>query len=394
VRAVSSIWAIVILLAGACHAQPRGAPRITPEELAVLDASTSRREFGCRFKKQSPMLGFDLRYQAGWEAEIKVNDLRVFNETFRIAMRVTPVAPAGEPLLLTDYAGLPPLDALAGQSLTTSGGFALGPGRYRADWFLRDSRNRVCSEHWTIEVKRKDDLRIAIAPGVAEPSSPGRSFRRVDPEPAQAQGKPYHIKILANFSNTFPGRATLNQRDVSAVAAILRTIAREPRFARYSLAAFNMDEERVFYESTGTSRIDFPSLGRAIGELKLGVIDYQRLADKTSATKFLTRILTEHLDPQAERPDAVLIVGPKFFLDRKVPQEALDAIAGARSPVFYLNYVGRPGLFPWRDALGDAVKKYGGKEFRITFPKDLGEALAEILHQVDTHPNTAAATGP
>jgi hypothetical protein len=381
-------------MAGICLAQPRRGPRVTPEELAVLDAAGGRREFGCRLKKLPPELAFDLRYQAGWEAEIKVNGLRVSGETLRIVLRVTPLNPAGEPMLATDYAALPALDSLAARSLSASGGFAVGSGRYRADWLLRDSRGRICSDHWMIEVKPKDDLHLAIAPGTAEVLGASHGFRNVAPEPAPVDGKRYYIKILANFSNTFHGRATLNPRDASAVAAILRTIAREPRIARYSLTAFNMDEERVFYEASGASRINFPALGEAISGLKLGVVDYQRLQDKTSATKFLTRVLTEYLDPPGERPDAVLIVGPKFFLDRKVPKEALDAIAGARSPVFYLNYVGRPGLFPWRDVLGDAVKKYGGKEFRITYPKDLAEALAAILDHVDTRPNAAAAAGP
>jgi hypothetical protein len=381
-------WALTAVLV----AQPRRGARVTAEELAVLDAPAARRDFGCKLRKQPPELGFDLRYQAGWTAEIKANDLRTFNETFRTAVSVKSADPGREPLLLTDYAGLPALDTLAGQTLVTSGGFALGPGRYRVDWFLRDSRNRVCSDHWTVEVKPSKGLRLAIAAGVAEPLAGGRAFRRVDPDAAAPGVKQYHVKILANFSNTRQGRATLNQRDAAAIAAILRTVAREPRFGRYSLAAFNMDEQRVFYQASGAARIDFPALGEAITGLKLGVIDYQRLNDKNSATKFLTRVLADHLDTANERPDAVLIVGPKFFLDRRVPQEALDAIAGARSPVFYLNYVSRPGMFPWRDALGDAVKAYGGKEFRITVPKDLAEALAEILEMTDTGAGALAVT--
>jgi len=302
-----------------------------------------------------------------------------------VLFRVTPYVEGNQPLYATESHMLPPLDKMLGNRLIVYGAFAVGPGRYRVDWLMRDSKNRACSVHWDVEVKHKDDLRLAIAANTAAPLVPNRSFRSMTAQIPRANGdRSFHIKILANFSNTDPRRSTLNSQDVFAVASILRTIAREPQFSRFTLVAFNMQEERVIHQESGVTRFDFPAIGRALSELKLGVIDYQRLLDRDSATKFVTALLSAQLDGAGPKADAVLLIGPKLFLETKVPREAIEAISGSGTPVFYLNYVGNPRALPWRDTLGRAVRTYGGKEFRITFPKDLAGALGEILQVLDS----------
>lgn len=348
------------------------------DEIAVLNESSSRKEFRCDPKHWKPSLGFDLRYHAGWQAELHARDLPRQAARFRVVLRVTPLG--AEAVHITDSLGSPPREKAHGGRVSLWGNFVLGPGKYKVDWLLRDPQNRFCSSHWNVTVKHDDDVRIAIDPGVVAlpwtvaPRQPGN-------EPA---GRRFNVKILANFSNTRPGRAVLDRRYASAVGAILRTIAREPRFARFSLVAFNMQEERVIHESKDSTRIDFRALSEAMSTMRLGVVDINRLADKNSATRFLTTLLTTHLAPAGgARPDAVLIVGPKLFLDRDVPKEAMQAIEGAGAPVFYLNYVPYIRSMPWRDSVGHAVKQYGGDEYRITTPKELGEAMTEIFGSLD-----------
>jgi hypothetical protein len=369
-------WSILSLSAVVVLGQRNTAP--TPEEILLLDAP-KRSDFRCAVRNFPPRLGFDLRYQVGWDAALRVSDFDPQGDRMRVVVRVTPIDPASEPLVLTDLAVLPPKDKLRGKEAVLYGGFAAGAGQYRVDWLLRDSRERACIDHWNVSVKHKDDFALDIREGQALPI--GRPSRRSERRP-ESSGPSYKLKILANFSNTNPARSTLNRQDTAAVSAILRTIAREPRFTEFSIVAFNMQEEREFYRAEHVSRIDFRALGQGIASLRVGVIDYERLLDRASATKFVTRLLSDHLGAD-QQADAVLLVGPKLFHERKVPKEAIDAIAGSRPPVFYLNYVWNPGRIPWRDSLGDAVKRYGGKEFRITAPKDLGEALSVILEHLD-----------
>ncbi len=357
--------------------------RMDPTDRALLDAPESRREFFCKLRTLPPSLGFDLRYRAGWEVRLRTSDMSPAGDRLRAVVRVKPEKDGATALHLQESYRLPLRATIPGKNLVTSGGYSLGAGRYHVDWVLRDSRNRACSEHWVVEVKHRDDLRLAMADGIVAPIYTGRGFRRPVPDSRPAAARIFSVKILANFSNTSARRATLNGQDMEAVASILRTIAREPGFARFSLVAFNMQEQRVIYQAQDASQLDFPALGRALGEVRPGVIDYSLLIDKNSATRFVTKLLSTHLAENEHAPDAVLLVGPKLFLDSKVPKEAIDVISESRVPVFYLNYVGSPNAMPWRDSLGDAVKAYGGKEFRITFPKDLGAALAEILRRLE-----------
>ena len=40
-----------------------------------------------------------------------------------------------------------------GETPTLGGSYTLGPGRYRVDWLMRNSREEVCADHWEIETR-------------------------------------------------------------------------------------------------------------------------------------------------------------------------------------------------------------------------------------------------
>ena len=63
--------------------------------------------------------------------------------------------------------------------------------------------------------------------------------------------------------------------DTVALVSILRRISREPQFGKFSLVAFNIQEQRVLYRQSSSERIDFPALGHALESMKLGHRRYQ-----------------------------------------------------------------------------------------------------------------------
>src|SRR5207247_9482156 len=71
-------------------------------------------------------------------------------------------------------------------------------------------------------------------------------------------------------------------RSMNALVATLRSIAREPRIGRFSIVAFNMQEQKVLYRQEASEQIDFPALGDALNSLKLGTVDLKRLSQKRS----------------------------------------------------------------------------------------------------------------
>src|SRR5205814_1909636 len=137
---------------------------------------------------------------------------------------------------------------------------------------------------------------------------------------------PLNVKVLVNFAPQNSRSATLQPLDMNALVAILRSIAREPRIGRFSIVAFNMQEQRVLYRQEASEQIDFPALGDALNSRKLGTVDLKRLRQKHGDTEFLTDLITQEMkngkDPK-DRPDALIFAGPKVMLDGNVPQDTL-----------------------------------------------------------------------
>ena len=86
--------------------------------------------------------------------------------------------------------------------------------------------------------------------------------------------------------------------------------------------------------------------------------------------------------PLVRAHDPVIFASPKVMLDANVPQDSLKLLGEVDYPVFYMNYNLNPQANPWRDAIGNAVKKLKGFEYTITRPRDLGNAWTEIMSRI------------
>jgi hypothetical protein len=187
--------------------------------------------------------------------------------------------------------------------------------------------------------------------------------------------------VIVNFAPQDSLSATLQPIDTNALISILRSIAREPRITRFSIVAFNMQEQRVIYRQEGASQIDFPAMGEALHSLNLGTVDLKRLGQKHGDTDFLTTFITQEVKESKESPDAVIIAGPKVMTDTSIQQDVLK-VSEIKFPVFYMNYNLNPQANPWRDAIGTAVKAMKGSEFTISRPRDLFFAWSEIIGRI------------
>src|SRR5260370_14258553 len=92
---------------------------------------------------------------------------------------------------------------------------------------------------------------------------------------------------MVNFAPQNSLSASLQPLDTSALVSILRSIVREPRIGKFSIIAFNMQEQRVVYRQDGADRIDFPALGEALTSLNLATVDLKRPSQTHSDTELL-----------------------------------------------------------------------------------------------------------
>jgi hypothetical protein len=363
---------------------PGGTVQLFTSDQAILEAQETRKDISCTVTPVKPVLGFDLKFHAGYEVNVPLKELAGGDNTLTTVFRVTPENKKDEVAYFSQRWNVPAIDADAGGSANLTGTFDVGEGKYHVDWLMRDRAERVCSHNWDAEATlpaRDKQIALDIAPSAVQPFET-EPFKQ-EPPVARAPGEePLKVKVMVNFAPQDAMSATLQPVDTNALISILRSIAREPRIAKFSIVAFNMQEQRVIYRQEGASQIDFPAMGKAIQSLNLGTVDLKRLAQKHGDSEFLTSFITREIAEDKEVPDAVIIAGPKVMTDQGVAQDALKQIGDLKFPVFYMNYNVNPQANPWRDSIGVAVKALKGAEFTISRPRDLFFAWTEIIGRI------------
>lgn len=381
---------MVLLASCGLHAQtqmqgsgPAGMVRIFNTDLAVLEAQEPRKDLPCTVSPIKPFLGFDMRFHAGYEVSIPLRELAGAEDLLTTLFRVTPENKKDDVVYLSQKNTVPAIERDARGDAYLQGGFDLGEGRYHVDWLMRDRSERVCSFYWDSEAQlpaKDKQLALVIQPDTVQ-AAEREPFREEPPIERTGAEEPLNVKVLINFAPQNSRSATLQPLDLNALVAILRGVAREPRINRFSIVAFNMQEQRVLYRQEAAEHIDFPALGDALQSLKLGTVDIKRLSQKHGDTQFLTDLITQEMG-SSDRPDALIFAGPKVMLDAAVPQETLKEVGGLEYPVFYMNYNFNPQSNPWRDAIGNTVKFFKGQEYTISRPRDLWSAWTDIVSRI------------
>jgi hypothetical protein len=360
-------------------------PRVEYGALAKLASDHPRAELPCHVALDKPSLGFDLRFHSEYHLTLPLKVVADAGAWLQAAMRVTPTQEGVHPVYLVHRFVVPDVLPRNKGEASLSGGFDLGPGRYRVDWFLRDARERVCSAHWDLEARTGIGVPLTLGPNqILDMQS---NMYAVAPQATGDFDPPLQVKILLNVSPSKPQESIVRPEDATALLSMLRGITGHPSIALSTLVAFNLREQRILYREDA-DQIEFLALERAIQSPTGGTVDIRALRDPQSETHFVTSLLTNHLGAQADSPDAIIIIGPKVTLDRKVPLESLRAKGAAACPVFYLNYNSDPKE-PWTDTIGAALRAYkGASAYNITFPRDMGIAMKELLSRIVKRPNS------
>jgi hypothetical protein len=354
-------------------------------DLAVLEAQDVRKDLPCSVIPAKPVLGFDLRFHAGYEVNVPLKELAGTENKLTILFRVTPENHKDEPVYFSQHVHVPSIEDEASGDATLGGSFDLGEGKYHVDWLMRDRSERVCSFYWDSEalLPAKDkQITLEMAPGAVRHWQEEQFIEDPPIERTPSTGAPLNIKVLVNFAPQNFDSPALRPMDTVALVSILRRISREPQFGKFSLVAFNIQEQRVLYRQSSSERIDFPALGHALETVKLGTVDMKRLAQKHGDTDFLTELIKKEMSAP-DHPDALVFAGPKIMLDAGVPQETLVPIANdVDYPVFYMNYNLNPNAVPWKDSISRAVKVFRGTEYTISRPRDLWFSVSEMVSRI------------
>jgi hypothetical protein len=358
-------------------------PLLLVGDRAVLEAGEPRKDLECLVTPEKARLGFDLRFHSGYAVTVPLRELEGPGDLLTILFRVTPIrraaGVAAEPVYFSQQIRVPEIRDARGDT-TLNGAFDLGEGSYHLDWMMHDYAGRICSSFWDVDAAlAQKDRQVTVAlPPQAIRSAEDEQFQ---PEPpvTRSSEAPLNVKVLINFAPERPDSTALDPVDRAALVSILRTISRNSKIGRFALVAFNIQEQRILYRQDSSDHIDFPEMGKALKSLNLGTIDLHRLERKNGEAEFLASLIKSETSSEATKPDGLIFVGPKAFLESGVPQDDLKQVGELDYPVFYMNYALDPVLTPWKDAISRTVKFFKGREYTISGPRELWNAVSEAV---------------
>src|SRR5580658_1822567 len=261
-----------------------GAPiTMQPSDVAIFEANEGRKDLPCNVTPRKADLGFDLRFHTGYDVTVPLNELEGGNDVLSIVFRVVPDSDHAHPYFFYQHILVPPLEGDVSGRAALEGGFDLGEGSYHVDWLMRDRAERICSSSLDVAAAlpaRDRQMALFLPAGridqsLIEPFVDDPALHRLASNP-----DPINIKVLVNFSPQSKESAKLQPTDTTALVSILKAIDRDSRVERVSLVAFNLQEQRVLYRQNQAEHIDFVALGKAIQDIKPGVVDLNRLAQK------------------------------------------------------------------------------------------------------------------
>lgn len=384
--ALAALLAATPLLCGQSLIETDPGRALSGTDLAVLEAREPRDDLPCRLTPLKPAVGFDLKFHSGYEVALPMRELAGLENLLTVIFRITPEGAPERTRYFTQKIRVPSIEADAKGDAYLQGSFDLGEGVYQVDWLMRDRAERVCASFWRAEAvltAKEKDLVLTLPPATAAAADEDE-FADEPPGEKDYSSAPLSVKVLVNFAPQNSGAATLQRADTAALVSILRTIQRDPRIARYSVVAFNLQEQRVLYRQEFSDRIDFQSIGEALKGLQLGRVDFTRLQNRNSDSEFLGSLIQSEFKVRdgGPAPDGLIIAGPKVMLPGGVPADALREVGETEYPVFYLNYNLTPQLNPWRDSISQAVRYFKGLEFTISRPRELWSAVTEVVARI------------
>jgi hypothetical protein len=364
-------------------APTEGLVRLMPSDAAILESTENRKDLPCTVTPDKAVLGFDLKFHLGYDVTVPIKELVGSDNQLTMVFRVTSENhPAG--IYFSQHFQVPAIDRDEGGPAYLDGAFVAGEGKYHVDWLMRDRAERMCSFHWDSEASlpaKDKQMALDIAAGVVQAVDP-EVFKPEPPIQREPKPAPLNVKVMVNFAPQDANSSALQPLDTRALLSMLRSISREPHISKFSVVAYNMQQQKVIYRQDEVSQIDFPALGRAVKALRLGTVDLKHLVQKHSDTDFLTQLMTSEIKDPKDNLDALIFAGPKVMLEDAVSADSLKQLTDVKFPVFYMNYNANPQMNPWRDAIGNAVRILKGVEYTISRPRDLFFAWSEIVGRI------------
>ena len=198
-------------------------PRLQYDDLAALKSREPRAELPCQVTSDKPRLGFDLRFHSDYHVAVPVSVVADAGGWLQLAMRVMPTPGTEHSTYVAHRFATPGVPLGSKGEVLVSGGFDLGPGRYRVDWIMRDARERVCSSHWDLDARTgggEQDLPLTLGPNQIvdlerHVSANGPLIKREFAQPLQSENTAEPLACQASGDCREAGRCSGSAIDIA-----------------------------------------------------------------------------------------------------------------------------------------------------------------------------------
>src|SRR5271170_5340358 len=127
-RAAVALFSLLVLPVGlGAQSQVAGtggaALNMMNTDLAVLEAQDVRKDLACTVTPVKPVLGFDLRFHAGYEVDVPLKELAGSENRLTVVFRVVPENHKDEPIYFVQHTRVPSIEEEAKGDATLGGSF-------------------------------------------------------------------------------------------------------------------------------------------------------------------------------------------------------------------------------------------------------------------------------
>ena len=387
------LWVLFALASG--FAQTVVPPNQVADLLKRFNVAEGNPQLVCRVTPIAPALDFSFRFRAQYRIQAPIKQYVGPGHQWTVLLRISPEGGDRQPVYLVNTHALPDVPGHVNEEGEVLGGFLLGEGRYRAKSMVLDDEGRVCASEWRIEARLGRAERYvvaAMAPGTVDQLSlPRPPDRPRDERPVFER-----LTILLHATPASFRDSVFQPSDVGLLLGSLASLVEQLPARTVRLVAFNLEQRKEFLRQEDFTEGGLVAVGQALGDLKLGLVDYHLLQNPQGHLDLLSGLINRELN---EKPlsDCVIFFGPQSrFLD-KLPREALNGPDGHAPKFFYLQYtrftirvararerrsgsIGPPFGYSTdtADSVTSAVRDLGGKTLVIRSPADLAGAIQQI----------------
>lgn len=337
-------------------------------------ASGQPNSMACKVTAYQPTLNFALRYQAGYQVTLPMEQFPKRETRIHVGLRVRPL---DDPRVFYFHqrADLPPEPRDPKLEINIGGGFLVGEGRYVLESALFDDSGRSCAYAWQIDLQLDERERALV-----KATKPGDVGPLVLPDwekSTPVHARPYKIAVIVHAAPLFPRSVRMTAYDRSLLGTAVAALFDHTPFRDERVQAISLAKQEVLFE---TGRLDRPALAGMLNrmeELELGTIGLEQLENPKGYVDLLAKTVNQ-VAAGDDPPHAIVFIGPNSRQIAGFPKELLESAPGAKPLFFYLHLDYFARRFPFADTIERLTKRHDGKVFRILGPRDLAAALTTM----------------